>query len=261
MKKSSWLFTFVIGVMSFFSLTSTTYGAESTANTAKGVVEFVPNSDPTNPVDPENPDPNKPVQPIDPTNPGGKPNEGTAGPLSIDYASSFDFGKNKISNQDQIYYANAQRYSDGHSDTANYVQVTDNRGNNAGWQLTVKQTNQLTATSPTLNKILTGAQITIEEPHVASVAKSKAPVAAAKITLNPSGSESMVMSAKVESGSGTWVDYWGKVEKTTVSNENNQKEAVNITKAVSLSVPGITPKDAVKYQTNLIWTLSDTPAN
>ncbi len=37
------------------------------------------------------------LKPFDPTTPdtGNKPNEGTTGPLSIDYASSLDFGKNK----------------------------------------------------------------------------------------------------------------------------------------------------------------------
>lgn len=59
---------------------------------SNGLVEFIPNVDPTEPVDPENPDPEKPVKPIDPTDPEG-PNPGTQGPLSIDYASSFDFGK------------------------------------------------------------------------------------------------------------------------------------------------------------------------
>jgi hypothetical protein len=39
---------------------------------------------------------NKPVDPVDPTDPNG-PEPGTPGPLSIDYASSFDFGTQKIS--------------------------------------------------------------------------------------------------------------------------------------------------------------------
>ncbi|MCQ6336228.1 MULTISPECIES: WxL domain-containing protein [Bacillus cereus group] len=55
---------------------------------SNGVVEFIPNSEITDPVDPNNPDPAKPVNPVDPTNPDGKPNPGTNGPLSIDYASS-----------------------------------------------------------------------------------------------------------------------------------------------------------------------------
>lgn len=43
---------------------------------SNGLVEFIPNVDPTEPVDPENPDPEKPVKPIDPTDPEG-PNPGT----------------------------------------------------------------------------------------------------------------------------------------------------------------------------------------
>ena len=78
---------------------------------SNGLVEFIPNVDPTEPVDPENPDPEKPVKPIDPTDPEG-PNPGTQGPLSIDYASSFDFGKNRISNKDQVYFARAQQYQE-----------------------------------------------------------------------------------------------------------------------------------------------------
>ena len=78
---------------------------------SNGLVEFIPNVDPTEPVDPENPDPEKPVKPIDPTDPEG-PNPGTQGPLSIDYASSFVFGKNRISNKDQVYFARAQQYQE-----------------------------------------------------------------------------------------------------------------------------------------------------
>ena len=39
--------------------------------------------------------------------------------------------------------------------------------------------------------------------------------------------------------------------------EENETVAVN--KAVTLSVPGATPKDAVKYSTKLTWILSDIP--
>ncbi|MGC3150631.1 WxL domain-containing protein, partial [Enterococcus faecalis] len=34
---------------------------------------------------------------------------------------------------------------------------------------------------------------------------------------------------------------------------------VTVTKVVALSVPGSTPKVAVKYQTKLLWTLTDVP--
>lgn len=91
---------------------------------SNGLVEFIPNVDPTDPVDPENPDPEKPVKPIDPTDPEG-PNPGTQGPLSIDYASSFDFGKNRISNKDQVYFARAQQYQENQKETPNFVVGTE----------------------------------------------------------------------------------------------------------------------------------------
>jgi hypothetical protein len=34
-----------------------------------------------------------------------------------------------------------------------------------------------------------------------------------------------------------------------------------VTKAITLAVPGSTPKDAVKYSTTLTWSLSDVPGN
>ncbi|MBJ0977350.1 WxL domain-containing protein, partial [Enterococcus faecalis] len=53
--------------------------------------------------------------------------------------------------------------------------------------------------------------------------------------------------------------YWGKVEVVAERDETNTVHNVNVTKDVALSVPGSTPKDAVKYQTKLLWTLTDVP--
>lgn len=132
-------------------------------------IVFTPSTDGTDPVNPENPDPEKPVRPVDPTNPDG-PNPGTPGPLSIDYASSLDFGSNEISNKDQTYFARAQTYKnpDGSASelaTANYVQVSDLRGTNAGWVLKVKQNGQF-RNAETLHKELTGAIVAFTEPSV-----------------------------------------------------------------------------------------------
>ena len=168
--------------------------------------------DPTEPVDPENPDPEKPVKPIDPTDPEG-PNPGTQGPLSIDYASSFDFGKNRISNKDQVYFARAQQYQENQKETPNFVQISDNRD----------------------------AQNVVK------------PEATNKIALVP-GTASLVAAAKQGTGAGTWATYWGKVEVVAERDETNTVHNVNVTKDVALSVPGSTPKDAVKYQTKLLWT-------
>ncbi|EOH97512.1 WxL domain-containing protein [Enterococcus pallens] len=261
MKNIKLLSIVALSAIALTTVSTTAFAADSSEYHSHGVVEFVPNDGQTDPVDPENPDPENPVNPVDPTNPDQKPEPGTNGPLSIDYASSFDFGLNKISNKDQTYYARAQHYGNGHADTENYVQVSDNRGTNAGWTLTVKQDGQLTATTTTLNKVLDGSQITVKKPTVTSNAKGVTPPEAKEITLNPDGSESLVMSAKADSGAGTWEDYWGKVESVKEKDKDGKEQDVNVTKDVSLSVPGATPKDAVKYQTTLTWMLTDVPGN
>lgn len=228
---------------------------------SNGAVEFTPNLDPTSPVDPLDPDPENPVTPIDPTKPDGKPTDGTQGPLSIDFASSLDFGLNKISNKDQTYYARAQKFSGGTTDKPNYVQVSDNRGSNAGWNLTVKQVGQFTATTPTVNDVLKNAAITLTSPTVKSNSTAEAPTANDTIELVPDGPAVLVMSAAVETGAGTWDNSWGTVEEVTEKDADNNDVKANVTKAVTLFVPGSTLKDAVKYQTKLTWELADVPAN
>lgn len=69
-------------------------------------LKFRSSKEPTLPVDPTNPE-----IPVDPMNPdGSRPEPGTGDALSIDFASSLDFGMNKISNKDEYYAAQAQRY-------------------------------------------------------------------------------------------------------------------------------------------------------
>lgn len=225
----------------------------------KGTVKFIPSTEPTNPVDPTNPDPDKPVSPLNPD--GSKPEPGTKGPLSIDYASSFDFGLNKISNKTETYYARAQVYGDESLVTPNYVQISDNRGSNAGWKLTVKQNGQFT-NEATLNKKLTGSVIKLTNPTVKTNAQGiTAPVTTSIINLDPAGAESVVMSAAKDTGAGTWVNSWGRVEQITEKNDKNEDVTANVTKDIALTVPGSTPKDAVSYATTLTWTLTDVPTN
>lgn len=74
----------------------------------------------------------------------------------------------------------------------NYVQVTDNRGTEAGWSLKVKQEGQFKSTS---GKELTGAAITFKNGNVVTASDSGKPTGPATITLNSDGSQSDVMSA------------------------------------------------------------------
>ncbi|WP_157455938.1 WxL domain-containing protein [Carnobacterium maltaromaticum] len=234
---------------------SSVLAAEKASYESNGIVEFTESNDITKPVDPT--DPGEEVDPIDPTDPEG-PNPGTPGPLSIDYASSLTFGKNKISNKNETYFANAQKIKDG-SYRPNYVQVTDTRTGNLGWNLSVKQEGQFSNATAT-NKTLTGTTLQLASGTANSASTSPAAIAESVVTLDPAGATSVVMSAEKGSGWGTWASYYGTVENMEIAGETpEENETVAVNKAVTLSVPGATPKDAVKYSTKLTWILSDIP--
>jgi len=257
---------------------------------SKAVVKFIPATDPQVPVDPTDPDPGKPVKPVkptdsdlgkpvkpvkptnqdpgnlansvdsvDPTNPQD-PNLGTGSPLSLDHVSNLDFGVSEIANTEQgvTYYANAQELhtSEGSKYVPNYVQISDNRGTNSGWTLTIKQEGQFSNASAQ-HKELTGSQIQFADPTVEGVSDAPPPINAEVITLDPNGAESLVMAAKPLAGAGLWVKSWGTVEEMT--GDSGQK--IQKTKAISLTIPGETLTDTVTYSTKLTWKLSDIPSN
>lgn len=225
--------------------------ASQAATTAEynsnGVVEFIPNPDPTKPVDPTNPDPTNPVEPVDPTDPNG-PNPGTDGPLSIDYASSLDFGSQKITSKNEVYKAKAQKYldKDGVEKTGpNFVQVTDNRGTEAGWTLQMKQNHQFKTAD---DEVLTGAEITFKNGNVVTASDSAKPTGKATIVADPDGALQDVMAAKAGQGAGTYLLDWGT-------------DAATAADSIELSVPGSTTKYAKEYTTTFTWVLTDAPGN
>lgn len=215
-----------------------------------GSVEFTPSMDPTDPVNPT--DPEQPIDPIDPTDPEG-PDPGTAGPLSIDYASGLNFGKNQITSKDATYFAAAQRYrvvlENGQLseplEGPNYVQVTDNRGTESGWTLKVSQAGQFISEK---GRQLMGASISFMNGEVVTISQSGKPNHEESFMLNPSGEESNVMIAPQGTGAGTHLLRMGK-------------DAVTGKRSISLHVPGTTTKYAEKYSTKLVWALADIPSN
>lgn len=239
------------------STTVNVVAAEGAEYSSNGVVQFVPNTDPTQPVDPTNP--TNPVHPIDPTNPTG-PQPGTAGPLSIDYASSLDFGSNKISSKDETYYAKPQTYSDKDKVTANYVQVTDNRGSSAGWSLKVKQNKQFENTKATY-RVLKGAEISINDNKAVSNSVGvTAPNVSRKIVLEP-GTAVSVMEAVPGAGDSTWISLFGEVGTVSEQQDRGLKTPVLKNTSVTLKVPGSTPKSAVEYRSSLTWILAEVVSN
>lgn len=222
------------------------FAEETKTLDSNAIVKFKANESTTGPVDPENPDPNKPVDPVDPTNPDGKPNVGTTGPLSLDFASSLDFGENVISTKDETYFAAAQKLSDG-QEKPNYVQVTDNRGTEAGWTLSVKQNGQFVDSK---GNELTGAKITFTNGAVNTASKSAKPsevIPSFDLTVDGTGAVQNVVEAKAGEGAGTYVYKFG--------------DDATKAESIKLEVPGATTKYADEYKTTLTWTLSDVPAN
>lgn len=200
-----------------------------------------------NPVDPLDPE----VE-VDPENKPELPEE--QGLFSIDFISSFNFGSQIISAQDQTYYAQSQRLqnSDGtlneSEERPNYVQISDrrsatDRGN--GWQLAVTQNRQFTGEN---NQELSGAQLQFANQQFASIQNSGLPTLQEEETviLTP-GSKQVLISAQGDSGMGTWIYRFGDRETASES--------------VALMVPQGANPEATTYTTTLIWELSSVPGN
>ncbi|WP_054711086.1 WxL domain-containing protein [Bacillus sp. JCM 19041] len=204
-------------------------------------IKFVPAEDGTGPVDPEEPE--TPVDPVDPTDPEG-PGPGTPGPLSIDYASSFQFGEQEITSRDKTYTADPQTYKDTENVGPNYVQVTDNRGTETGWSLQVVQNGQFKTAS---DQELLGAEIRVKNAAVNSISQSPKPSTVKdSFELTP-GTVDNVVSAHDGEGAGTYLYHFGT--------------SATAAESVELFVPGSSTKYADSYSTTLTWTLSDTPGN
>ncbi|OXS66993.1 cell surface protein [Lysinibacillus sp. KCTC 33748] len=218
------------------------HGGAYTSNT---IIQFKQNdgegsvTPPVDPTDPGNPDPVDPVDPTGPTKPG------TPGPLSIDYASSLDFGTQDITSANKTYYAKAQKFGK-RGDGPNYVQVSDTRGTDAGWSLQVKQDGQFKTET---GKELAGAEITFKNAWVNTASESPIPSISKKtFSLKPEGNGVVedIMTAKVGEGNGTYVLVFGEDQTAADS--------------IELFVPGKTTKYAgEQYSTSLTWTLTDTP--
>ncbi|MBO1305951.1 WxL domain-containing protein [Enterococcus sp. 669A] len=226
------------------ALPVTSFAADGAEYTSNGAVTFEANTDPTKPVDPTNPV--DPVTPVDPTDPTG-PNPGTNGPLSIDYASSLDFGTQKITSTDEVYKAKAQKYVDkanAEKTGPNFVQVTDNRGLETGWKLQVKQSGQFKTAE---DQELTGAAITFKNGNVVTASSSAKPTGQATINLTPNDAYVNVMSATTGQGAGTYLLAWGS-------------DAATGADSIELAVPGSTTKYAKQYTTTFTWALADIPS-
>lgn len=237
-----------IGILAVSGLTffGDASAAEEKTRDVKAQIEFEVATDPVDPVDPI--DPGTPVDPVDPVDPEKPIDPGTPGPLSLDYASSLNFGKQKITTDNEVYYAKPQSVKDSKGvakDRPLYAQVTDGRGTLKGWSLSVSQKAQFKTDK---GEELEGAIIRFENGEQASVSLAKAPSfvrSVTNVTGDLKGNSTKVMAAKEGEAGGTYVYRLG--------NDTTMKTSVG------LEIPGDSVKKKAVYSTTLVWTLNDTP--
>lgn len=212
--------------------------------------------DPENPlIDPNDEDKDETVYPGDPGN-EVHPN----GPLVIDYISRYHFGKVPMSGNNAKYTANLDKLkdtptSDPH-EVPNFIQVTDNRGTNAGWSLGVRMVQEFTTAN---NVTLDNTSITFKNTEMfkRSSNESNAPSvfsADKKVTISLANTGlSMIGAAKGtgNEGIGSWAVTHGHVNGATPA---------NAAESVELFVPGKSTKvKGEAYTAKVEWVLTDEP--
>ena len=233
----------------------------------KGEIVFEKNDGSVKPIDPENP-----KEDMTPLNPDGSEAISPAGGLlSVDYASSFGFGKQSIENKNMLYGAQPQQFKASDSLRGNYVQVSDRRGTNAGWVLSIVQNDQFKTAK---NDVLTGAKLYLgngalnspnmtEEgfkPELAPVNFVKdLSLASEKVTggleLIP-GQTSIIMSADKGKGTGTWTLSYGQTKDKNIGVMGANEPAKA---SVLLSIPSSSNPVSSSYESTLTYRLSMVP--
>ncbi|EYT94387.1 WxL domain-containing protein [Enterococcus mundtii] len=197
-----------------------------------------------------------PVDPLDPEieiDPENKPElPEDQGLLSIDFASTFNFGTQAISIHDQTYYAQPQRLLNEYGtvketeERPNYVQISDRRPESErnGWELAVTQKEQFKGEE---NQVLNGASISLSNQQVVSAQGGTAPgLQSVPCELIP-GNRRTLLKAQGNEGVGTWIYRFGDAETAKES--------------VALNVPKGANPEAISYSTTLTWELSAVPDN
>jgi hypothetical protein len=238
------------------------FAATAGSYVTTGTAGFIASTTTTNP--PVVVNPTNPTVPTDPTAPGAvtptpapvAPGTGTPGqpgsnttavPLTIDYAPTLTFGTGADSVNDSVLYATPQTWSDG-SKSANYVQVTDGRGTNAGWFVTLAAS-PFTGTVSGSSVTLPGATLSFSNEQIVGPSVNLADTTYPATNLATDGTVNNLFGATVGHGSGTSELVFGGaagVDPTGAS-------------SIALNIPNGAAQ-ATTYTSTLTWTMNDTPA-
>ena len=222
----------IVAASCLFSGTS--YLAVGNDLTSEANVTFKANTKPISPVDPgdgEEIEPNRPP---------------TEGPLSINYASNLEFGKQKKALREQVFYAQEDQITVVSTKETkavpNFVQITDLRGTASGWRLSVKQNGPLKQQN---GAKLTGTSLVISAESVESMYgfTNKPTGLKENQFLLDDGQAHEILNAEPGTGISTWNVYLGK--------------SGEFSSGVHLIVPHEGVPEVGRYTTSLTWVLTD----
>ncbi|MHC5228240.1 WxL domain-containing protein [Enterococcus sp. LJL99] len=263
-----------LGLITFAAITLGTplaQAADDSVASTNADVKFVEDNEGVDPTSPEVVDPNKPTEPGKPVEPGGEGNGGSGKKsFHINWVSHFKFGEIKIGGSTMKAFAGATSLpwnttpeTAPTTGLANLLQVTDTRGNNAGWDVLVTGTPfyELDEASVATETELTGAAITLNDAQVIGDPTNAplAPVAMSTgVDILGTNAPYTVLSAAKGTGQGTWTINWGAEQDGTAL----KLDAGKASAGVELSVPvKATPKANKNYRSTLTWTLQTAPEN
>lgn len=221
MKKTKLLSKTLLGSLLLGSVLVTDVYAEDTA-TSDARIEFTAPTD--SPVIYQ-PDAQTPADVQDPAE--DDQITGSTGPLTIDYVSNLDFGTHEIDVAEATYLLDTPETP--------YVQLSDRRGTQAGWNLSVQASTFTNDGVDTLN----GAFLSFNNGDVRTNLDNVTPPTTTDFQVTAGGDAATVTNAAQGEGIGTWLTVWNNPD-------------------VSLTIPQGAASEGVHTST-LTWTLSDAP--
>lgn len=192
------------------------------------------------------------------------------GSLVIDYVSNYHFATEKISGNNTRYFAKSTVIYDTKQDQTNktngvtvpnFIQVTDDRGTNAGWTLKVQQTKAFTVNGQTVpagdttGLELKGTELTIKNLNAFKRNSNGGTLPSRfatgnQVVLSQGTPAQLFASAQADQGTGSMAILAGNVVKEDTAD-----------KSIELAVPGhIKKQKDVPYQAELTWILETEPS-
>lgn len=225
--------------------------AEAAEVNSKADVQFKANEEGTGkPHDPEKPDPEE----VDPDDDIEDPVIYPKGALRFHHVPTLSFGINEINAKGQTIDALLENIQDPvtkvKTPRASFVEVADERGDLAGWNVTVKSDGIFKSAKGNIEGTITFSAPAIRGINGMESKPEAAPTGAGFSIGKDFVGDATVMTAAQGKGYNMWQARYGHSDNAVAGRNANVK--LTIPKGQLLLV------DA-KYKANLIWTLSQTP--